>query len=255
MWNKFLSLFPNKLTDHRCSNSCSCYTKVNYGLAIITIFNSFFDTRSFYRQTLQQLLPISTLPQSTITPSFFVTVFNTVVTSQLKYLILYGWIAMATSIVLGCIYRTAVYLKRPYSIYVAVTKFLSPTIVTILVLFVVPSSVVHQECRLISLATGLCLCLVTTKMIVFSMARMAYGAIQMDILPLIFGLGFISWECQYCDLWNQPRRMTPLGVTFVLQVLVGWYFIRNVFWTHAAIAQLSEKLGVYVFSIQKKKQS
>lgn len=226
--------------------------KVTYGLALVTIANTMIDFQTFYSQTVQEILypilPISILPNNLSSPLTFVTLFNTILTMQLKKFILVSWIALVTSIVLGCIYRTAKHINHFGRTAVALTKFASPILVASMVLFLTPEEAIHQEARFISIAAGLCFCFITLKLIVFGMAHMAYASIQADILPLLLVLGFITWEYDYAS----QRRLTPLGLTFLLQCVTVYYLLRAIYWTHVAIHQLCERLDVYLFIIKQK---
>lgn len=231
-------------------------TEVNYGLAVICMANSLIDFKSFYEQTVQDtlwpILPISTLPQTPLSPSLFVTIINNFLTMPMKQLVLTLWLMLATSIVVGCWYRTALYINNLPKTCAALTMFASPLLVTFMVLVVLPEEAVQAECRLISLACGLCLCFITVKIIVLSMAKMSYACIQPDILPLLCVLGFVTWEYEYSVLWDQPRRLKPLGFHFLLQCLTVYYLVRIFHWTSTAMHQLCQKLDVYVFTIKPK---
>lgn len=228
------------------------FRQVNYGLAVISIANACIDFKWFYNRTLQQtlmpILPISILPFNPKEPDLFVSTLNACLTCKLKHVILYAWVALSTSIVFGCIVRTAKHIKEPLPMLVALSKFFSPLLIAITILYVTPDEVVQQECRLISIASGLCLCFITLKMIVLSMGRMVYASFQKDVVPLAVILGFITYEVDYADV----RRLQPKGVEFLLQVLVVYYLARIMHWTSRATSQLCEKLDVYLFRIKPK---
>jgi ethanolaminephosphotransferase len=228
-------------------------TEVNYGLAFATLACTLFDEKTFFKQTLQQallpVLPISILPDNPTSPSVFVTVLNTLLTTNLKHCLLVGWIAMVTSIVFGCMYRVAIHVNNSAKLVGALTKLISPAAVAAMMVVVAPSEAIQQEARLVSLSSGLCICLITVKIIVFSMARMAYGSIQKDILPTVVVLGFIAWEYEY----SPHRRLKPSGLTLLLQALTAYYIVRIGYWASIAIHQLCVKLDVYLLTIKSKK--
>ena len=169
----------------------------------------------------------------------------------MKDLVVQAWFIFTTCIFLGSMYRTAKHLQwDPAKTSVAFCKFLSPFLVALPVLFVLPEEAIVQECRLISVACGLCLCLITIKIIVLSMARMTYASIQLDILPLLAVIAFITWEFEYAEV----RRLKPLGLHFMFQVLSVFYLLRILYWTSTAMHSLCEKLDVYIFTIKHKKK-
>ena len=228
--------------------------------------NALIDYRSFYQQTVQEtlrpFLPVTTLLQNASSPSLFVSIFNGLLTHTLKEMVLVGWLALTTSIFLSSMYRTGKHLQwDPAKTSVAFGKFLSPFLVALPVLFVLPEKAIIQECRLISVSCGLCFVLITIKMIVLSMARMTYACIQMDILPLLGVLAFVTWEYDYVpqyysDANGTPAtpRLKPLGLHFLFQALSVFYVIRIIQWTHTAMHQLCERLDVYIFTIKHKKK-
>lgn len=230
--------------------------------------NAFIDYRSFYQQTVQEtlkpFLPVTTLLQNASSPSVFVSIFNGILTLTLKEMVLVGWLALTTSIFLSSMYRTAKHLQWDLAkISIAFGKFLSPFLVALPVLFVLPEKAIIQECRLISVSCGLCLILITIKMIVLSMARMTYANIQMDILPLLGVLAFVTWEYDYVPQYYSDAngtllatpRLKPLGLHFLFQALSVFYVIRIIQWTHTAMQQLCERLDVYIFTIKHKKKA
>jgi len=82
--------------------------------------------------------------------------------------------------------------------------------------------------------------LLTKKMIVFSMAKMAYAAIQFDVLPLLVTSLWIR-----CD-----PRLTRKGADFVMGGLCLWYLYRLLRWVNVTINQICERLNVYCFRLK-----
>jgi len=229
-------------------------TEVNYGLALVTLISSLLDNQFIYSQTLQEtlypILPIALLPVNKLEPDTFVTIFNSILTTPLKTVIANLWIASTTSIIFGSIHRVAKHIGEVGHFLMALSKLVSPMLVAYMALVVLPEEAILQESRYISIASGLCLCLITIKVIVLSMARMAYASIQKDIIPAVAVFGFIAYELEHAE----RRRLTPLGLTFVLQVLCVWYLVRIFYWVSIASGQLCERLDVYLFTIKKKKK-
>lgn len=227
---------------------------MNYGLALATLANMLVDTTEFYNQSVQQLLypviPISLLPDNPNDPSIFVNILNSLLSLKLKIFILVAWTSLAASIVFGCMVRVAEHIKSPTRTMLAFTKLLSPLTVAAMILKVLPQEAIQQECRFVSVAAGLCYCFITIKMIVFSMARMTYASIQMDVAPLIAVCAFVTWEYQYAEY----RRLRPLGLSLLFQVLSFYYSTRLLIWTHTAIRQLCAKLDVWLLAIKPKQK-
>jgi hypothetical protein len=221
---------------------------------VIAMCNSLIDTETYYNQTIQKVLAkfmihISILPDNPSSPSLFATALNWFLTLKLNTCVCWVWVALATSIVLGCIYRVYEYSGLSKAI-VACAKLLSPTIMAAMVLVVISKEAIQQQARFISISVGLCYCFITIKIIVLSMARMAYANIQLEILPLVLVYAFIAYEYDYADY----RRLKPKGLTFLLQTLSAYYLIRLLLWTRVAVQQLCERLDVYLFTIKPKKK-
>ncbi|CAB9505705.1 Uncharacterized CDP-alcohol phosphatidyltransferase class-I family protein [Seminavis robusta] len=232
-------------------------TECAYMLALGGMASAFFDRTAYFSQSLQDvlypILPISKLPNNPNDPDPFVTVLHTVLSVQLKHCVYVGWIAMSCMLTSGCIYRTAKHVYQQYnftSMLSALSKLFSPFLVATVMVLVTPNDVVQQDARLVCVASGLCICFITVKMIIFSMARMAYASIQLDILPIVGTLLFFAWECDYAE----HRRLHPPGITFGLQAVVVFYMARIAYWTSIAIRQLCEKLDVYLLTIKPPKK-
>jgi ethanolaminephosphotransferase len=125
----------------------------------------------------------------------------------------------------------------------AMTKFLSPLLLTIVALLAIDKndeSSISSKSPSFSLALGLCFCVITIKLIVYSMARMAYASVQFDIVPLMVVL-LVS------NPWKQ------MGELKALQILYGaldlFYVVRLGYWIHAAITQLCDRLHIHLFRI------
>ena len=67
----------------------------------------------------------------------------------------------------------------------AMSKLVSPLLLAIVGVWGLTDFV-----NAVSLSLGLCFCLITIKLIVFSMARMAYASIQTDIMPLVLVVAY-----------------------------------------------------------------
>lgn len=224
---------------------------------MLTLVNTLIDRKTLYTQTVQEALKklglsVTVLRTNPAKPGL-VDVFNTVLQWQMKQFFIAGWVTMVTVLILGSFVRVFQYERKHGHIgrfLVAMSKLISPLILFVLVLFVLPMQVIQQEIRFISLAFGLCYCFITTKIIVLSMARMAFAAIQLDILPFCLAVAFVTYEYEYAEY----RRLKPMGVTLLFQVLTVYYLFRLLSWVHVAIQQLCARLDIYLFSIKPKSE-
>lgn len=223
-------------------------------MALFTLFSSLLDNQAIYSQTLQEaispILSIGLLPNSRKEPDPIVSLFNNALKTPLRQVLVFLWLFMQCCLIFGCFHRVAAHIGEVGHTALAYSKLLSPFLVFFAAAHLTPIEAVQQEVRYISIAAGLCLGLLAIKVIVFSMARMAYATFQMDIVPIVVVLGFIKWELEYAP----QRRLTPLGLTFVLQLLCGYYLFRIMYWTSIAINQLCEKLDVNLLTIKPKKK-
>ncbi|KAL3904459.1 MAG: hypothetical protein SGILL_010060 [Bacillariaceae sp.] len=97
-----------------------------------------------------------------------------------------------------------------------------------------------------TLALGLTFCLITIKIIVFSMARMAYASLQMAILPFIFASLWLKFA-EHDWLTDNMKQ----DLEWVLDI---YYLLAITIWARRAITQLCAKLGIMLFRITPKKK-
>lgn len=212
-------------------------TEVNYGFAAISALNAFVDRPALYSKPLLDifaLMGVDPYRLSAILPWFDKTV-------QVRHVLLIGWPAMMIILILLSIGRIVASIDTMGKRLSALSKIVSPLALSLCPLFL-PLDIIQAETRFVFLSVGLALCLVTIKMIVFSMARQAYAAIQWDAL----------W-CLLAVFWVQSdTRLTEEGIHLVWQVLTLWYLARIVWWTSLASTQLCQRLGIRMFSIKQK---
>ena len=108
--------------------------------------------------------------------------------------------------------------------------------------FIVPPSAVRT--RYLSVTLGLAFAILTKKIIVFSMAKMAFAAVQWDAVPFILATLWIRFD----------TNLTKMGADFVLGVLCFWYAFRLLRWVNVSINQICGKLGIYCFRLKKRKE-
>lgn len=219
-------------------------TEVNYGLAAASLLNGVLirDRTEFYSRRVD-------VPEAIAKTSFWSSVLdffgNEGDPSQIrvKHLVLMGWFIMVTML---CILSLGRVMTQTSGKRVsALSKLLSPALLCAAPFFVDPD-ILSRECRWFSLAFGLALTQITIKTIVFSMARQAMAAIQVDdVLPLTLCAAWIKYD----DRWKDP------GITLLLKVVTVCYGIRIVRWTHAAFAQICERLDINLFIIKKAKSN
>ncbi|KAG7360159.1 CDP-alcohol phosphatidyltransferase [Nitzschia inconspicua] len=97
-----------------------------------------------------------------------------------------------------------------------------------------------------TLALGLAFCLITIKIIVFSMARMAFASLQMAIFPFLTA-----------SLWLRYAQHDWLtsGMKQQLEWALDVFYLAAIsLWANRAISQLCEKLHIKLFRIDVKKK-
>lgn len=162
----------------------------------------------------------------------------------------YGFFALSTLSTL----RTVRYIlqdnrlpprRRHLLLASAISKLASPCIVSACALAFDDSAVPSDlgGIRYPSLCVGLVFCIMTIKVIVFGMARMAYASVQLDIVPLV---AMVLLH----DFWRQQQQLVFVDLLFPLASIA--YLIRLVWWTRLAIDQLCRRLNVDLFRIQTK---
>ena len=165
---------------------------------------------------------------------------------QLKHACLMGWYTMCTMLCILCLIRVVssrVTAKR--SVLAALSKLASPALLC-MAPFLVDARVLQRDMRWFSLAFGLALTHITIKLIVFSMARQAFAAIQYsEVIPLTL----VSLWIRHDTRWKEP------GIRLLLQVLAVAYGVRIVLWTKAATTQICDRLDIYLLTIKPKKET
>lgn len=185
-------------------------TEVNYSLALASLVNAFLPRSELY-------------------------------TPELLHLLFRGWFSFAGILILLSFQRTLRSVEGVSHKLQALLKLTSPLTLSLVVGFL-PATVWQAETRLISLVYGLAMCLVTIKMIVFSMARQAFAVVQFEVLP-----------CVAACLWTtHDPRLRAEGVHLLWQALTVWYTYRIALWTRSAILQICERLDIALFSVAKR---
>jgi ethanolaminephosphotransferase len=94
-----------------------------------------------------------------------------------------------------------------------------------------------------TLALGLAFCWIPIKIIVFSMARMAYASFQWSILPLVTVSVWLRYSPEY-TWWSHTMMKQPIEWALDL-----YYVLSISFWAYRAISQLCDKLHIKLFRI------
>jgi len=205
-------------------------TEVNYGIGLFTIINSFINRQALWKSRVEELIPATVT--AILPPSLGVIELRYVGTTMLGVLMI--------PLILLSLYRVMKHEKQRENIS-AIYKLCTPLLIAVTP-FLLPESVIQNNTRYLSIATGLLLCLVTVKMICFSMAKMTYAAFQAEALPYFL----------ICSWIRMDGNLTELGSSLILGLLCLWYVYRLLKWAQRAIDQICARLGIFCFSIKKK---
>uniref|UniRef100_A0A7S4MXJ2 Uncharacterized protein n=2 Tax=Odontella aurita TaxID=265563 RepID=A0A7S4MXJ2_9STRA len=206
-------------------------TEVNYGLALVAIVMSFIDREAFWIRTVSAVLPA---PLADLLPP-------SVVDLELRYAAIAGWVILVLVMCLLSLRRVFRFVDSNAVRFSAASKLLSPAVVG-LAPFLLPSQYIADNTRYISVAGGLLFSTITKKMIVFSMAKMTYASIQMDILPFV----------AICVWIRSDPNLTKRGAIAIMGVMCILHAIRLVFWARRAINDICKRLGIWCLRIKPK---
>jgi ethanolaminephosphotransferase len=212
-------------------------TEVTYAMALASLVNIFLDRQTFYTQKFADVVPFLA-PSARIKDVILEPLFKSR-ELEVKHVFCLGWVFMMSLLMMLSILRVFGHVKTPKLQFSALMKLISPCAAS-LAPFLLPDAVIQRETRFVSLAVGLCLILMTIKIIVFSMAKQAYAAVQMDVLVVL--IAAIST--------SQDSRWTPSGVHLVWQIATLYYLLRLYQWISAAISQICKRLGIRLFVIK-----
>jgi ethanolaminephosphotransferase len=229
-------------------------TEVNYGMAMASLLNAvlFKDRKAFYAQDAETVFPFLSSISLRFKEAILIPMFGTS-TLQLRHLFCIGWFTMMSLLILLSIGRVMAHLvarskgtNSSNSLKLqasALLKLVSPAAVA-LAPFFLPQDVMYNETRYISLAVGLAMCLITIKIIVFSMAKQAYGVFQGDAMAVLLTVVWISRDSR----WKAP------GIHLLWQLTTLYYVVRLAIWIRAALRQLCDRLEIELFRIKAKKE-
>ena len=131
-------------------------------------------------------------------------------------------------------------LSKQHLMFSSWTKLTSPAILFVLSLYVKPLDASLGGIRYPSLVFGFAYCLMTIKVIVYSMAHMAYATFQwVDLLPLLILVGV--------DVMVGRDRVPEIQKLYLLMTALS--IVRLVWWTKEAVNALCQALKIQLFRI------
>ena len=218
-------------------------TETNYGLSLLAVVNGFLDIKTVYQQPMEQVLA------RFLGASALERVPAVVLELELRHFLLSIWSLVFIVLVTLSAKRTMLHpriadgpwrevLRRRLN---ALAKLATPVALCAAAALVPPDRV---RARYLSVALGLCFSLLSKKMVVFSMAKMAYAAVQWEAAPFVLVAAWIRWD----------PRLTDKGANMALGLVCLWYAVRVLTWAIVTIRQICGKLGIYCFTLQKRKQ-
>lgn len=224
-------------------------TEVNYGLALISVINSFLDRKTFWFQTLQSALPaniVTLLSQNSFLKQHFL---------PLQYNE-FGITVWLITMVVQCFLsfrRTLAHVPTFTGKLSAMSKLFSPFLLA-LTPFFVPYYLIQHHTRLVSIAMGLAFDLITKKMIVFSMAKMSFAMIQFEILPFLICVGLMLMNVSYPFIITSTEAELESAYVKIMIGVCVWNFYRLIRWCRLAILQITHRLDIYCFTIKQQQK-
>jgi ethanolaminephosphotransferase len=204
-------------------------TELNYGMAAWSVLTGIFG-RNFYEYVVFENTTSGSSSSSSTS--------STTTTWEVRHVLEVLWITMISVVVMISWIRVYRHVKDVRVFFSAFTKFTSPGL-----LFLLASA----DGRL---ALGLCYCLITIKLIVYSMARMSYASLQLDILP--YCLAVLVDRYVLDDQSSSSSSSSTYYSTLLFYALDIFYLGRLSYWIHEAIHQLCERLQIPLFRIKPK---
>jgi ethanolaminephosphotransferase len=212
-------------------------TEVNYGIGMFAIVNSFLEREQFWLAKVQDvIIPASMIDNPNI-PAF-------VANLEIRHFGLSIWFGSLMVLALGCFMRVFSHenVKKNNLQFTAISKLFTPILISVAPFVLLPTEILFNETRYVSIATGLLFSLLTKKIIVFSMAKMSYATFQKEAFPLYAVFLWIRLD----------SNITEEGASMLLGSLSFWYVYRMLSWISTAIDQICNVLGIFCFSIRKR---
>jgi len=204
-------------------------TEVNYGMGLATIVNALVN-RNYWHVPMEEFLPIAIV--GLIPPKF-----ASFTVLQIGTVLWVSLMIVCAFVPLLRVYRhvesTSVFLK-------ALSKLTTPFLL-LTSTFIIPSHIISEHTRFLSISVGLLLCLLSIKTIVHSMAKMPFAVFQIEAIP-------------YCALCLYLRCSPDVSSDSAKLLLSFSAFLATfslISWARASILQISQRLDIYCFSIKK----
>jgi ethanolaminephosphotransferase len=245
-WQAQWEEYYTGILPHATGDYCGV-TEVNYGMALWSISAGIIGPEIYSKS----IINVQTLTEWN--SSFL----NWLVDEkgadlQVRHILAIGWASMIICLLSLSWMRVYKHVKDVRVFAIAMSKLTSPFLLCVVA--VVATDSYHHYVPEVSftgyvpsawLALGLCFSLITIKIIVYSMARMAYATFQMDIIPFLV-----------VALWihaDDDGDSFPVSPSIAFAILDLYYFGRLVYWIRRAIHQLCSHLQIQLFRIKEKK--
>jgi len=243
-WQAQWEEYYTGILPHATGDYCGV-TEVNYGLAMWTISAGIFGPE-VYRINLISSETVESWDNPLL--NWIIAESKNQKAVQVRHAIALGWTMMITVLISLSWYR--VYKTvGPQTFPSAMSKLMSPLLLCIAAVYTtdsyhhyVPNESFEGFVPSCWLALGLAFCLITIKIIVYSMAKMGYASLQRDILPFIVVVLSIHWFDDGATL--------PIGSSTLFAVLDLYYFVRLISWIRRAIFQLCTHLKIHLFRLK-----
>mmetsp|Transcript_15216 Transcript_15216/g.28449 ORF Transcript_15216/g.28449 Transcript_15216/m.28449 type:complete len:402 (+) Transcript_15216:523-1728(+) len=198
-------------------------TEVTYGMAVWSLLTALFG-RNLYDYPLLQL---------DTAPSWWLWWTGGISQVQIKHIAAILWIFLVIGLTILSYIRVYNHVQSPKVFLSAVSKLAGgPWLLSFV------GIVINQQP---TLALGLSFCLITIKIIVLSMAKMAYASLQLSIVPFCIAS---VWLRYFEHEWFTENMKQTLE--WALDI---YYLISISMWARRAISQLCQKLNVKLFRI------
>lgn len=163
-------------------------------------------------------------------------------------MVIVSWCTLLTIFALLALRRVCLHLTKISYQSTAILQLASPFAVYLIALVdewdttITPTNraAIQTTIRWKSLAIGLLFCVLTVKVIVFSMARQPVAVFQWDVTPLVGAILLTVYDTRLC----------LEGHLLVWQTLAALWGLRLLYWSSAATQQITKRLQIHVWTIQ-----
>lgn len=249
-WQAQWEEYYTGILPHATGDYCGV-TEVNYGLALWTISAGLFGSQ-MYSATLLSAEKLADLKSPVVNWLLVETNTGKMSDLQIRHIAAIGWACMIVCLLTLSWMRVYRHVKDIRVFASAMSKLASPILLCIVAIVAtdsyhhyVPNESFAGYIPSCWLALGLCFCLITIKIIIYSMARMAYATFQMDIIPFVVVVLWIHAD--------DDGQTFPLNPSIAFAILDLYYFARLVYWIRRAIHQLCTHLQIQLFRIKEKR--